>query len=585
VTSPILDRLLADIVTDGETLEDALEREARAIVLGGRAHQLAPIIDELMGLELTDRPYAQILVGHLANSSVPNRTDLTVAMLDAATATFADRDDRAGEAMAWWERGNMLLLLGDVAGASRAWQQAVDLDPDADLVEELSLASLAYGSFCVDGDLAQALTLAETAITISRSREHGRGEGLGLVFQGYLRVHAGDFELADQSFEAAERAFAAETAMAYESPLAAAGRGGVAGLRGHPAEADAAFAIAVERAGQTENAWLEAIIRTLRADSTLRYDSRRAHADCRFAIKVFDELGDSWWGSRARRARAEAALASDEIEAAVLLIEQLLPELDNPVERARCLITAGKAHLLAGNDAAASAAANEAVEIVSPTGANFVMVQALFLLAQSEPWRAPEAIERARALSTDDPAYLRLWASRPTLRLLLLGRQSVRVGDHEVSFRTSRAEHLVMILVLAGGRAVNVRVMSETLWPEARAEKLASNLSTATYDARQALGTEAWRLHRAGSQFWIDLGGAFVDLEDAISQARGIRPLGEPEPSDPADAERLRMRALDELRCDILPTLVFEPWVIEANQRRELLLELLGAGRVATDAR
>ena len=585
MSSMTFDQLAADIVVDGEPLEIALEREARRIVLDGRADDLMPILDQLAVLDLTDRPYAQILVGQLAGISVPRQTELALALLDSAAATLADRGESDGEAMVWWARGNVLLVQGDVAGAARAWKCALDLDPGSDLIEELSLALLAYGSFCIDGHIPDALVLADTAISTSRARGHGRGEGLGLIFQGYLHVHSGDFAQAQRSFELAEAAYAREPASPYEGPLAAAGRGGVAGLRGQRAEADTAFDAAVDLAASADNIWVEAIARTLRADSTLRYESRRAHADCRFAIKVFDEIGDSWWGARARRARAEAALTSGELEAAILLVEKLLPTSENPVERARCLITAGKAHLRSGNDEAAAAAANEALEIVRPTGADFVMVQALFLLAQSEPWRAPEAIEQARALSTDDPAYLELWASRPTLRVLLLGRQSVRVGETDVSFRTSRAEHLVMILALAGGRPVDVQVMSEALWPGALADKLPSNLSTATYDARQALGTEAWRLHRAGSRFSLDLDGAYVDLEDAMRRARGIRPLHEPEPVDRAAAEQARMIAIDELRREILPTLIFEPWVAEANDRRQSFLELLGAGRISADRR
>jgi len=584
VTDSPLPSVLAELVRPGESLEEALDREAPRLLLESRSDGLTPAIGHLAELDLADFPRAQILVAMVAHATVPKRSDLATGLLDTADATLAGRADGSGAALAAWVRGNVLLTLGDLAGAARAWGRAVQLDPEADLVEDLSLANLAYGSFCVNGDVTEALGLAEAAVASATEHRDGRGRGLALVYEGYLRAHAGQFEAADRAFTEAAAVFGAESPPPYEWPLAFAGQATLAAMRGQVEAADAAFLEALELTHRTGNEWYEAIVRTLRADYTLRHDSRRAHADCRFALQVFDRLGDAWWAATARRVRADAALASGEIEAARLLTEKLLPQLTSPVERARCLVTAGRAHLRAGDDDTAAAAVAEAVRLLEPTGADFLLVQALFLEAQCEPWRAPEAIERARSLTGDDAAHRQLWASRPTLRIRVLGRQSVQVGEDEVTFRTSRAEHLVMILALAGGRFVEVDDVADALWPGARSDKLPSNLSTATYDARQGLGTEAWRLHRAGSRFWLDLDGASLDLDQAMRRARGVRDLDEPAPADEAEAERRRLAALDDLQREILPTLVFEPWVVEANRRRESLLELLRLGPSSSDA-
>src|SRR5207342_3631547 len=111
----------------------------------------------------------------------------------------------------------------------------------------------------------------------------------------------------------------------------------------------------------------------------------------------------------------------------------------------------------------------------------------------SDPMRAPDAIERARGLTTPDPAYTRLWDARPNLRVHVLGRQTVHVG-----------EQLVLLLAIAGGRGIDNERVGHALWPDGDPGKMPSNLSSAAYDARQALGPEAWRLHRASSQFWLD---------------------------------------------------------------------------------
>ena len=101
----------------------------------------------------------------------------------------------------------------------------------------------------------------------------------------------------------------------------------------------------------------------------------------------------------------------------------------------------------------------------------------------------------------------------------------------------------MLLLAIAGGRGIDNERVGHALWPDGDPGKMPSNLSSAAYDARQALGPEAWRLHRAGSQFWLDLDGAFVDLDDAMRRVRhadvrrrdGATRPGRPQPGDPAD--------------------------------------------------
>ena len=209
------------------------------------------------------------------------------------------------------------------------------------------------------------------------------------------------------------------------------------------------------------------------------------------------------------------------------------------------------------------------------TGADFLLCAALLLSAECDPPRAPDAIERARRLTTPDPAFQVLWASRPSLRLEVLGRCNIAIGDRAVRFRTSKAETLVLMLALAGGRGIEADHLVRVLWADASRSKAASNLSTATYDARQALGSEAWRLHRSGSQLWLDLDGAFVDLDDAMRRARALMPNGGVVTEE---STRARREALLDLSQEVLPTLRFEEWVGQVNQRRETFLALMQDG-------
>ncbi len=389
------------------------------------------------------------------------------------------------------------------------------------------------------------------------ARSDGRAAGLALVYAAYFQILAGRFDHAEQELVAAEAAFASEPTSPYEWPLAHAAQGALAAIRGQIEEADAAFDRGLRLAREVDNRWYEAIVRTLRADHTVRFDARRAHVDARWALRVFDEMGDKWFATTARRVRAEAALESGEIEAARLLAEGLIDQLPNPVERGRCQIVVSRAHLKSGDLEEAAHRADQAIRSFESAGATYLLVTALLLLAESDPMRAPDAIERARGLTTPDPAYTRLWDARPNLRVHVLGRQSVHVGDELVEFRTTKAEQLVLLLAIAGGRGIDNERVGQALWPGGDPGKMPSNLSSAAYDARQALGPEAWRLHRASSQFWLDLDGAFVDLDDAMRRVRL------------AESEAERRVALKDLSQEILPTLVTDRWVREANLSRE----------------
>ena len=573
----LLGQLITQIVREGETFEEALDREARTMVVESRAETLLPLLHHLITLDLSDLPFAQLLVALVANADVPKRTQLTFAMLDEATATFSARPDADGEAIAAWVRGNVLLGLGDVAGAARAWKRAADLDPTTDLVEDMSLANLAYASYGVSGNVDEALHLAAAAVGSARARDHGRGEGLALVYTAYLQIMSGRFAQAEEALATAAEAFGRanqDDGPPYEWPLVYAGIGALAGLRGLPEQADTEFLRGVLLARHLENPWYEAIVRTLRADHTMHFDSRRAHVDCRWALHEFEDVTDRWWGTIVLRVRADAALAAGEVEASRQLALGALERLENPVERGRCLVSLSRALLASDDQNGAAQRADEAVRSLEPTGASFLLCEALLLLADCDPLRAPDAIERARELSTDDTAYARLWAARPNLRTQVLGRAVVCVGSVPVRFRTTRAELLVLMLTVAGGRAIDAGQVAAALWPEGAGTKVASNLSTATYDARQALGSEAWRLHRRGSQLWLDLDGAFVDLDDAMRRARGSAGNGTTTPSDD-EIEQDRRAALRALHEELLPALAFEPWVAEANRRREAFLELM----------
>ena len=424
-------QLVADMAHADEGHAQALGRSARELLRGGRTDLLAPHLHRLRSLELGDQPYAQILVAELTRQTAPSALDEALDLIERARATFEAGGDQAGVAFSWWAHGNQLLSVGDLEGASAAWRLAVQLDPTVDPVEGLALANLAFTSYCLDGRVPAALAMAGEAAEAARERGHGRAEGLALVHCGYLEAVAGQLSAAEASFRAADQVFAAQPTMSIEWPMAQAGLGSLAAIRGAPAEADDAYLCGLLLARELHSSRDEAIVRLQRAGHTADLDARQAHVDCRYALHTFEALGDRWWANEARMVRAQAALASGEPEAARMVADALSPRLTNPVARARCLITAGRAHLAARDIETAVERAGAARRAVGGTGASYIEVLALLLEAECDPGRAPEAITRARTLSEGEPALDHTWRSRPRLEVRVLGNQTMRVGGRD----------------------------------------------------------------------------------------------------------------------------------------------------------
>jgi len=170
------------------------------------------------------------------------------------------------------------------------------------------------------------------------------------------------------------------------------------------------------------------------------------------------------------------------------------------------------------------------------------------LLADAEPTAAAEPLGRARRLSTDDPAYVRLWAHRPVLRVeLLAATPRVLIGGRRAEFRARRSELLVYLLALAGPDGVDADRLCEQLWPGTPSQRARPRLRTAVWDARLGLATEAWRIRRTPTRLVLDLEGAEFDRAEATALV--TRPV---DTSDDASM-RARAEALESLSRPILP--------------------------------
>ncbi len=396
-----------------------------------------------------------------------------------------------------------------------------------------------------------------------------RAAAMAAAHRAAVDAHAGRFERAEASIRRSLDGFAVlggttasdDRAVLGDLILALTIDGVLGSFAGDRRRADASFLRALVAAGSAGPPWFAAVVRCARAEYLAPVDPPRAHDDARWAQRVFAEAGDVVFGGRALRARACAALASGEHEAAEGLIAPLLDADVNELERARSHAVGARTALAAGDRRVAARRAAVAPGSAAAVGAIAVEVAALLLQAEADPARSADAARRARSLSGCEPAWRHLWSGWPVVRVEQLGTQRVLLDGVPATFRTEAAHQLVHCLVLAGSQGVTVDELQRRFWPGRGDARSTSSLSTTLGHVRAGLGKEAWRVERRSGIVRLDLSGIDVDY-------RAVRDAAVE--SDHATA------ALRALQAPLLPAWRSEPWVRQADADRVRLLELLG---------
>lgn len=95
------------------------------------------------------------------------------------------------------------------------------------------------------------------------------------------------------------------------------------------------------------------------------------------------------------------------------------------------------------------------------------------------------------------------------LHIRVMGQPSLQLGGQDLLFKTRRALALALYLALEGPQPQDS--LLELFWPDA---PHGGSLRTAALHLRQALGTEAWRLHTQWCGLSLDLSGASLDVQE-----------------------------------------------------------------------
>jgi tetratricopeptide (TPR) repeat protein len=560
---------LACFAEPGETPFDTLERLVHRLHGGMHPKPLLATADELRSIDTIGRPYATLAVALVLRERVGDVEEVE-ALVSACEAAFAAAGDGLGASYCAFLRGNQALVRGDLEAAGARWRAARLLAPESGWLEATAVAHLALVHYVERGDLIGADLLTEEAIALSRLRNDRRIEGVALVYGAFFAISGGHFARSDRLLDLADDVFAElPSDQRPERALVPAARAVVAALRGQHVRAEEQFSLALAAAEDEAGQWYAAMIRALRAEFTAVVDPRRALADARIAKDLCARLDDRWWWTWAERGQALAATALGQYRAAETTLRTLLDQPLNQVERGRTLLALGETQLQAGVDDA-STTLKEAAAVLEASGARYFLVRSLHALSIASPRRRNRLLARAATHMEDDLAY-RILRGLSMVEVEVLGPGAVRVGGVPAVFGSTKSLLLVCSLATAPSGALHWEALVDRLWPSASPDRARASLRTALWEARRALGPEAWRLERRGDLVRFERDGVAVDLLDALDEAER---LATADPQDWAIAALLH-----RLGTPVLQAAAYDEWVVALDGARAAAVARLRASR------
>lgn len=521
---------VAGTTEQGDDTVAGVERVALEVLAGGAPWSLAPQLDNLLDLDLRDRPLAGLAVAAACHDVY--RGDPRVAeLVETAWDELLRRQDDLGLGLAANVRANVAFGRGDVDEALHWWRRCLDL-----LDAGVPLTGSALAHLSVDayrrGDLQGAIQRAEEALARLQNTGDRAGSLVPLIYLVLYHLNLGDFRRAERELDAADGIWREirTTGLRNDGPLVASLRGTLEALRGHRVAADAAFADALCTADELSAPWYTVMALSLRGEFTAAWAPERSLTDAQRAYRAAQAIGDEWWAKLSRLAEASALRELGRLDEAVDRFQQAAADLANPLERSRALVGLGETHLRAGRRVAARASLQEALELVEAGGARYWVARACVGLASAERDRGAHWVARAHTCDDGDAAYEMLSAVE-RLRINLAGRPSVHVGSRHARFQTRHAEAVVYLLTIAGAQGLPVGRLARALWPTAEASRRPHRLRTLLWQVRNALGPHAWRLTRDAERVVLDTvgveitGAASTVLDGVVVSGRSLTDL------------------------------------------------------------
>jgi hypothetical protein len=231
-----------------------------------------------------------------------------------------------------------------------------------------------------------------------------------------------------------------------------------------------------------------------------------------------------WWRRIAVRSVAVTAAAAGDREASDSALESLLTEEVDGYERGRALLVRAATRQQYDDDPALDVLTLAYDDLIE-CDARFWAARAALAAAAVDPDHEGQWRDRAVALSTGDPAFVRLLRTDHQLEIRsgagrLAGVSGGTYLDGEpVAFLTRHAELALYLLLLAGRDGLSATELASRLWPEAPVRRHRPRLRTCLWQVRKSLGEEHWRVRRTPSQIFFDADGVIFDHDDVALMA------------------------------------------------------------------
>jgi hypothetical protein len=507
---------------EGRVRFDLRQLEARAPELMAEGlDELRDHLDELLELDLRGRPRVRLLVALLVAQARPDdpRAD---ELVRAAWRSFQRGHDDEGLSLAAYVQGCLAEARGNMVAAAEWWSRSREGGHEALPLQEGGLVDHGLEAW-YESDITTARRFGEQGIELARSRANLNDEARGVTLLAILACHEGDFEGADRL--AADGLAGADPDDHAARAVLSCARAVVANHWGHDEDRRRWFELAVttaENASKPTPAF-HGVALALQAEMGVEEPAEdRLRQAWAAAALLSGEL--PWWRRIAVRAVAVTAAAAGDREASDTALDSLLAEDVDGYERGRALLVRA-ANRQQFDDDPALDLLQEAYDQLAGADARFWAARAALEAAVVDAEHAGEWRDRAVALSTGDPAFVRLLRTEHQLEIrggsgVLAGVSGGTFLDGEpVAFLTRHAELTLYLLILAGRNGLTATELASRLWPEAPARRHRPRLRTCLWQIRKSLGEEHWRLRRTPSQIFFDADGVVYERHQVAEMA------------------------------------------------------------------
>jgi DNA-binding SARP family transcriptional activator len=289
----------------------------------------------------------------------------------------------------------------------------------------------------------------------------------------------------------------------------------------------------------------------------------------RTAFRFIDEVADTWLGL--------AELTAGSADSARELLTRATNGMragDRILELPTAAVYLAEAHSRAGDERAADAAADLALEAARLQGSNHLLLQALadFPAVASRRLEAESAADSewhalGRAMTAQ---YVRPGATGvPTVQLAEFGRRVLRVAGEEVKPRIAKSYELLAYLVVDPERAATREELLQALFGDRRDDATRAYLRQAIHQLREAL--PAGSLRTENGQVALD--EALIIASESVTVERAL-------------AEAARLRGEDRLAASLAAVAIYDrgeylpgPRAGWADERQQRLAELVTQAR------